>query len=524
MQTVFKNEPLKFFLVVCIIVVTISKLSLIGEGLLSFPDEFRYMAAEKVITDLSELNISGACNAIFSTKSKPGDVILSAIPNAFQQFTGYLSNIYCYDSSNSYPLFIFNFIIYCLILIVHYKFSKLVLKNEFLALLSVLVYSTLTNSYMYMRHVLAYDTSLLIFYWFIYRIVCYVEDDTKLSFKKSTLIGVCSFFGYLVYPGYFPLFFLCVFLFFFYNLSKKSFLKRVVHVFYYAIGSIYCLIIFEIMSRIGNSSYIDDALHASSIVKQGSPEESYSFLFKYMYEVEGLSGLLLSLLLLTFCFSLLNLLVKKKFQENQLLVLLGLGVIFLFLGYASVGYFFDNFYLMGRSLHDFYPFICIFSIFSIDILVSLLTQKKELILLCISFIFTINFGTKLVNYLSISYPRDTYWKLGETTNLAEVQTVCEYGNGWSVNPGEKEYFQYLYKHPSTIISTESIIVANGCFYYPVNDMSAYHEFLPDNTYTLIDKRPHYLNFKAYQFEGPNIAERQNIDQLNFQVKIFSKRK
>lgn len=519
----YRKQPLHFLIIVGIVAITITKLSLVGKGLLSFPDEFRYTAAEKTLKDLSAFNFSGACNAIFSTKSKPGDVILSTIPNAVQQLTGYISGMYCYDSRNSYPLFIFNFFIYCLILLVHYKFSKLILKDDFLALVSVLIFGSLTNSYMYLRHVLAYDTSLLIFYWFIYKTVKYTASDENLSFKKSALIGLCSFFGYLVYPGYFPLFFLCIFLFFFNGLTKQYFFKRVLHGFYFALGSIYCLLVFEIMSRIGDSSYTDDALHASGIVKQGSPEESFLFIFKYLFEVEHLGGILVIICIPLFFFTLLHILIKNR-QENILILLLGIAVAGLFIAYASIGYFFDNFYLMGRSLHDFYPFICIFSVFSIQQLILLFTKKQKFVLIMISLVFVLSFVTKFVDYLSISYPRDVYWRLGQTVNLNTVATVCEYANGWSVNPGEKEYYEYLSKHPQNKGSANNpgLVVVNGCFYYPVNDMTVYHAYAPEKGYTLMETTPHYLNFKAYQFEGPTIAERKNIDQINFQIKIYSK--
>ena len=108
---------------------------------------------------------------------------------------------------------------------IHFKFSNLLLKSCFLALISVVLFSTLTNSYLYLRHALPYDMSLLIFYVIIYKIVIYTEENS-LSFKKSLLIGICSFFGFLVYPGYFPLFFVGLFILFFNNISNQDLFKK----------------------------------------------------------------------------------------------------------------------------------------------------------------------------------------------------------------------------------------------------------------------------------------------------------
>ena len=148
------------------------------------------------------LKLVAAVKAIASTQGRPANAILNLIPITLQYITAHIFNLNYYESQNSYAVFVYNFIIYCLILLVHFRFSKLLLNDSYLALASVVLFSTLTNSYLYLRHALPYDTSLLIFYLVIYKIVIYVKEDS-LSFKKSFLAGTCSFFGFLVYPGIF---------------------------------------------------------------------------------------------------------------------------------------------------------------------------------------------------------------------------------------------------------------------------------------------------------------------------------
>src|SRR6185295_17018051 len=116
-----------------------------------------------------------------------------------------LFGLYYYENMNSYPLFLFNFLIYCLILVVHYRFSRLIFKDNILALISVLMYSALTNSYLYLRHALPYDMSLLILYQVFYVVVKNAEVNI-FTYKQSFILGLISFFGYIVYPGYFTLF------------------------------------------------------------------------------------------------------------------------------------------------------------------------------------------------------------------------------------------------------------------------------------------------------------------------------
>lgn len=518
----YRNKPMHLLIITFIVIITATKFSLIKTGFMTFPDEFRFMAAGKVLDDIAKLDFSSACNAIFSTKSKPGDVILSTIPNAIQQLTGYISDTYCYESSNSYPLFIFNFIVYIFILIIHFKLSKLILKNSFLALVSVLLLSTLTNSYLYLRHVLAYDTSILIFYIFIYKTIKYTNAD-KLSFKKSTLYGVITFFAYLVYPGYFPLFFLVAFLFFFNNINKKNLMQKFYHSCYFALGSIYCLGIFEIMSRYGNVSYIDDAIHASEIVNQGSAEESYSFIVKYLFEVEGIPGILLLSGVFVFAALLIYKVARGKYKENRIIILLGSALIGMYLIYASVGYFFSYFILMGRSLHEYLPFMCTFMVLGVNALLVKITTKNKAALLFISLIFVIGFALKFNEYYSISYPRDVFWELSKNNDLKDVETVCEYPYGWSVTPGEVEYLFYLPTHKKTYPNSKPHLITNGCFYYPVSDYTLFKPFVPGTNLHLLYTRTHYINFKAYQYEGHNISERENIRKMNFQIKVFAKK-
>jgi hypothetical protein len=517
----YRNQPLKYFLITSIVLLTVIKLSLIGTGFLAFPDEFRYAFSRQALRDLSELKIRPAINDIFSTQARPADVILKTIPNAIQFVTAKIFKLNYYESNNSYPLFIFNFFIYCFILIVHFKFSKLVLKDSFLALISVVLFSSLTNSYLYLRHALAFDTSLLIFYLIIYRTVKYTEED-GLSFRKCFLLGFFSFFGYLVYPGYFPLFIVGLFLIFFNNLTKKDFIKKIYYSGYYFFGGIFCLIIFEIMSRLGGRSYILDALIASRVVTQGSSEESFTFIIKYLFAVEGLTGIILIISLTLFCFIILNQIISKTFRQHSLIMLLGIVIIGLFLAYAGVGYFLSNLILMGRSLHQYFPFICIFSLFSINKILIKITSKNELILFIISIVFMINFGVNFIHYNSFSYPRDIAWKLSKTINLEDIENVCEYDDSWSVMPSKNEYTN---SDIHTIINSQfhNILVTNCCYIYPVNDLTKYHLFYPKDNYTLMESKPHFINFKPYQYEGYSIVERHNIDKINLQIKLFSKK-
>ena len=260
--------------------------------------------------------------------------------------------------------------------------SKLLLNDSFLSLISVLIFCTVTNSYLYLRHALPYDMSLLIFYLVIYKIVIYTNENS-LSFKKSLITGICSFMGYLVYPGYFSLFMVSLFIFLFNNISKKDIIKRLYYSGYYVLGSILCLFICEKIARRVGTSYILDAIGLSKTITQGSYEESFAYILKYFIEAEKLTGIILLISLFIFYLMTFYQIKNKPVKEYSPIMLLGIAIIGNYLAYASVGYFLHKVVFYGRLLHQYVPFICIFSVYIINKLLIKITIKNKLILVLI---------------------------------------------------------------------------------------------------------------------------------------------
>lgn len=512
----YKQSPLHYLLFVSIIVMTVLKLNLMGSGFFAFPDELRYKASQDALQKLAHGQMAPAIHSLFETEGRPADALVKTLPMTVQVITAKVFNLNLYETSNSYPLFIFNFIIYCCILRIHFKCSKLLLKDEFLALVSVVLLGSMLNSYIYLRHAIPYDTSLLIFYFLIYKILVFTESNS-LSFKKSFLLGFFGFFAYLVYPGYFPLFITVGFILLFNRLMQDNFFVKFRQSITYALGSVLCLGAFEGLSRIGGSSYIGDAFLLAGTVIQGSFEESFTFMPKYLLEVEGIKGIILMIGMVLFvAFMVIN------WQKERSIFVLGIGLISLFLAYASAGYFLHKLVFYGRLLHQYFPFICLFSVYAINQLLIKLTDKNQPILAFLSFVFIINFGFNFLKYTkSFAYPKDIAWTLSKTHQLKDIENVCEYTDSWSVIPAEEEkILRGSSKNPTDTLA--DIILVNACFFYPVDDKTKYHAYSPTNNARLLDSKPHFMNFKAYQYEGYGIAERENVEAIKFDIKTFKR--
>ncbi len=527
----FQQEPLKYLLVASIIIITIIKLGLIGPGFKANDDDNLYTTSGTALKYASELKIDSAINSIFLTKGRPASAIVNLLPNAIQYVTACIFKLYYYETKNNYPLFLHNFIIYCFILLLFYKIAKFLLKDTLLSLLCVLIYCTLTNSYIYLRHAYPYDASLLILLYVLFKTFKYEKNESLTSFK-SLLLGLISFFGFLVYPGYFTLFLVC-FLFFFFNcLSKANILKKTQYAFFYFLGSIICLFLFEVASRLGGRSLISDSLWLSKTIDNGSFEESFSFIIKYLYSVEHINGVIIIIGLVLFCIILIYQImpyIKEKIlnkpilnnnflKNNSDLLLLGSLVIVIFLAYASSGYFFHKMVFYGRLVHQYILFFIIFAIFSIKFLLDKITRKRNLILFLISIIFIIQFSVNFLTYKSLGYPRDIVWDLSKKYDLKKIKSVFEFDD---LDSQIEEVIYHSRGFERKNLLPNNIIILNFFPYYCPYPFSEYHPYTPEKNYHLIAVKPHFLTFKAYQFEGYGIMERKNLDKINLQIKIYS---
>lgn len=519
----YSQHALIYLLITIIVLITVIKLNLIGTGFLAFPDEMRYCQSGRALHHFLEFKISAAMQDIFSTQGRPADAIIKIIPNAIQYITANIFKLNYYESINSYPLFIFNFIIYCCILFIHFKFSYILLKDTFLALISVLLYSTLTNSYLYLRHALPYDMSLLILYVAIYNIVLYTEEDS-LSNKKSLLIGIFSCLGLLVYPGYFPLLIVGLIILFCNNLSKQNIFTKICYANYYILGASLCLFVFEKIGRLVGKSYILDAKGLSKTITQGSFEESFVFILKYLYGVEGVTGIILLIGLSIFFITMLGQINNKTFKQFSIISLLGIALLWMYLAYAFAGYFLHKVVYYGRLLHQYLPFICIFSVYAINGFLIRITRKNQLILCVMSIIFIVNFGLNFKNLNSVAYPRDIFWQLIKANNFNDGEKVFEYNDRWPVMPKGKEVIYYDIQG-KPISSYYNIIEIGDHFngtIYLLNNLNKHHVFDPNDNYHLLESKQSFMNFRAYQYDsGATMIERHKMEKMNLQIKIFA---
>lgn len=131
-----------------------------GSGFMAFPDEIRYEQSARMLRNLSEFKLKASLVNMFSASARPGDVLIKTIPAAVQFVSAKTFGLQLYESKNSFPIFLFNLLVHCCILVILYKLSNHILHDNVLSLFSVLTWCLLLNSYIYLRHALPYDLSL----------------------------------------------------------------------------------------------------------------------------------------------------------------------------------------------------------------------------------------------------------------------------------------------------------------------------------------------------------------------------
>ncbi|WP_298151286.1 hypothetical protein [Flavobacterium sp.] len=505
----YHRNKLLLFLIVA---VSFFKITLVNQGFLAFPDEDRYRASGQVLKRLAEGDLHTAIQFLFSTKGRPGDTVVKVLPTIGQYISAQIFGMEIYESKNAFPVFIYNYIIYSLLLLLHYKVSLYYLKDRFLSLFSVLILSTMVVSYISLRHADPYDGSLVILYYVFYKII--KTENAAISYKKTFLLGVLAFFGYLCYPGYILLF---LSLPFFCFVTEKdaayrfSGFKRMV---VFISGSLGCLLIFEGISRCGGVSFIEISMRLSGTITQGSFDECFSFIFKYLFEAEGAVGLFLTAGLCTFVGIVVwDLMRHRKLRIPDIYVTFVI-LCFFFLAYSAMGYYFHKVVWYARLIKQFIPFIVIFTVYAVQRF-KMRHSVVTAVVLGLSINLSVGCCLKIQEYKRYVYPKDMAWDCFNQYRFKKAMEVFEYGKSRSFMPN----FAINKKKFPEPNAPELVFINSGGF-YPFDDMKDYRKYRNQDNYKLLKSGPSCLHFKAYQYEGYNIRARKNIDAADLQVQVY----
>lgn len=498
-----------------IIVIGIYRFSLTDRGALVFPDELSYVETFNALHNLFKDDLKGFCKHISSIGAIPGNTTIRMIPAIGQLFLCKLTGVPVFNPYSLKVATAFNVIISLFILIVFYKLSFLLFnKDPKTAFLSMFIYGLVVNNNIYIRHIVPYDISLLCFLSSLYIIV--KSSITNYQLKTYIISGILVGFGFAIYQGYyfFPVLIFTLILF---NKNLPIFSnQKLIGILIFVISAVTVLLFYEILAKIGDVSLFNTyLLLGQKDFSLGDFNEGFIFIFKYLFEVEGVMGILIIAFSLL-CYAKIFLhFSKAKTSHNNYFVLKMLLMISLtgYLIHASLSYFFHSKVFFGRLLHMYYPFL----IWAIFIILSDIRNKKlkywmTTFTIVISLYSFVIFSIK---YYSLGYPRDILYKKGikiENVNYTNIihetppYVVFASPDPWNAKTGKPYMDNKNYK------------LVNFCFLiHNMKDLVPYKQ--KDNE-KLIFSRPHFNTFPAYYYEGHTPQERAWLKERQYKISVY----
>lgn len=504
----------KYGFIIFIVLSFIYNVFITDKGVMSFGDENIYYESILAIESISNGNLKEFSAHINSSRGRPGEAFIRLIPASIQ---GLLYKFFGISPANPDSLkipILFNIIINIVVLLFFFKLAHLLFKDYKYALLAVLLYKFLINSNIYLRHIFPYEKSLA---GFLLILIIYIKNRDN-GFITYLLIGLLCGISFTIYPGYYFIQVLLALLVFTYDIvNKKDYFLFIKHGILISAGFLIIIIFFELFAWIGGRSYLNDSSALSETINQGSFDESLVFPFKYLLQVEGLSGITI----IASCFSMIVYISKQLLQQTSknilkqpliLIFIFSLSGMFI---HGILGTVFHKMVFYGRLMHLYFPVLVLTIVFLISKIDN--TSHRRILTLIITLVFMIHFIQFNIIYAKLGYPKDMLYKMKiDNKKFKEEQFICESTplfNVLSPNPLNKET-NAPYKNDS------AYILLNCCIYFPVNDPNDFKPYIRDSLLICIEDKQHFETFPAYMMEGFSLEERKNLSARKYRIQFL----
>lgn len=465
------------------------RLLLIQSGQLYWPDEYRYLHVLHFLDELRRVDPGSALNWVFGdlatqggVASQPSYIFLSIVPAAFQGVANVVFNVQPDDPSFYRIPAVANVIVSLALALVFYRIVLRLTGDRRFALLGLFVYGLLANTNLYVRHLFPYDLALLLF---LTAVLVLLDEPgaSRLSPRnQAAMAGILSGTAMTTYPGYNPFMVILVAVI----VARHWGEWRRLVVFVAGLASVF--LCWELVSRAGGLSFIESLRQFSRLYSaasvQGSTSESFSFLVRYLWNVEGIEGI--TLLALFLCF--LAMAVRGKFDRTETALIGTASVVFL--AFAAFSVMSNRIALYGRLLHMYFPFLVIGSILAVSRFPVPYARRAAVVILLSASV--VSFVPNTASALAIRFPRGV--ERGLRASFSGDPTICDMrAPGTGETGGASEQCDFL--------------VENVRHLYP---LPLIFESAPPSGFELTNAYKHPLQFTPYWFEGFSPDERARL--------------
>ncbi|HET9503936.1 MAG TPA: hypothetical protein VFO93_10365 [Hymenobacter sp.] len=389
------------------------------------------------------------------------------------------------------------------------------------ALVAAVLYASLINTSIYVRHVLPYDSAMLLFMALLWWVLCQPPMPKAWFWAR---LGLGAGLLWLLYPGYYAGPVLLVAPLLDWHRPVSWALANFSRLLALGLGFGLPLLGAEALSRLGGGppfwavSY-DLSLH----ILQGDPAEGYTFWLKYLWQVEGALGLVLLALLAwaimrAVCYlALAGAAASVPRTPRQKLLAAALLMFLLHATAAAVGH---RIVWYGRLLHLYLPFLVLAGVAALA--GSRQPGRAGWVGLGGCLVGLASYGLFFVKYQQLAYPPEIIVKYRLNCLPASNLTYYE-----SVRVAESLRFRPHGPHtaapncrqPTTNDADSLTVLVNFALLYPLTASACTPPpaFAPARV--LVDT-PYYRTFPAYEFEGLAPSERAESQRQKFRLRVL----
>ena len=488
-----------------LIVVSVYRLSLLGRGAMAFLDETLYYKAALALQQLRLGDLSGSLAHLASSNGRPGDTVLKLIPAALQG----IPFAFGVAPSNPWSLMIPAVCNVIVSLVTLYLFFRICLVlfagDRAVSIAAAAVYSLLVNTNAYVRHMLPYVWALSVGVCALW-LTLSRQPTPALAWRVGLLAGSVV----TIYPGYYLLAGIPGVVLVGRDASAGS-SERWRMAAGFVAGVVMVIAAFKILCRIGGISYIATARTLSRTITQGSFEEGWVFLPRYLIEVERYAGAVL-LSGIVVCLARASSEVVRGRYPRQIHWLIFPAVAG-WIWQAAAAYHGHTMVLYGRLIHAW----MIFLVWALADAIAWARPGAVRSALCVVAVgaAAISLGRPAYDYYRLAYPADVLYELGIDTALlpasnmrCEMQPIYSYASPAPLN----RETGYPYKR------TANYLLINFCQGVPGPGRLERVPVSPDTR--PIYEAAHFMTFPAYGFEGLGPEDRREMRRRGYEVRAY----
>ena len=486
----FQLRPKHALLVILLISLFLRLLLLVNGGQFHFPDEVRYGTSINVAGKIVKGDFKAALGTMLQYRSHPGFATAALIPALIHSLTLELFDTaptatggnYFHDGFRDFRIPVIFFLIPSVLSIAMiYFIAREAGAEEVEALLAALFAATSNALFIYSRHLVPYDISLLIALAALFISLRFRET----GIFSALLVGVLVFCAFWIYFGHIFLL-IVISVVYCFGLARKP-QDMILRPIGMALGvSIPFIPILIYTHAVQDVDVPNMLMTFASKVDQGQYEEGMIFPFLYAGETEGATAVVW---LIGICMAVKHLLDKRENSARRLLIWLAVLVsLYLLMAILSSGL--HTLVLYGRTVRTLVPFVALICGFSFASWLKRFDLRVFLLFVfsfCLFAIIGFAPAIRLQFYREVA--RFAY------ANFEEISFETTF------RPPSRAYEFSLPK-----VDGARYLLVNAGYYGPVTEMTT----RPEGEVILEVSHPY--NYRPFQYEGMTPEMREIINR------------